>query len=67
MAADKNPNEKLADAIFEKLIAEGLISEDGKASFLQKLAQGKLNASAWKVALEQPIKSKQQKTGNHET
>lgn len=67
MTAEKNPNEKLAEAIFEKLLAEGLVSADGKTSFIQNLAEGKLNESAWKVALEQLIKSKQQKSESHET
>ena len=58
MAAEKNPNEKLAETIFEKLLAEGLIDERGKVIFLQKLAGGRLNESAWKVELEQALRSK---------
>lgn len=67
MAEGQNPNEKLAELIFKKLLEEGLIMEDGKSSFINNLAQGKLNESAWKVALEQPIKSPKQKNQSHET
>ena len=58
MTTEKNPNEKLADTIFEKLLAEGRITADGKAAFIQRLATGKLNESAWKVELEQAIRLK---------
>lgn len=58
MTPEKNPNEKLADTIFEKLMAEGLITADDKASFIQRLATGKMNESAWKVELEEAIRNK---------
>lgn len=56
---ESNPNQILADQIFEKLKEEGLISEDGKDHFIKQLSEGKLNESSWKVALEEPIKSEQ--------
>jgi len=60
MTTEKNPNEKLAEAIFEKLLAEGLVTENGKTAFILKLGDGKLNESAWKAALEQAIREKKQ-------
>lgn len=59
MTAAGNPNEKLAALIFQQLKAEGLVTDDGKAAFIQNLAQGKLKESSWKLALEQAIRSKQ--------
>lgn len=54
----QNPNEVLAEQIFQKLFDAGLISDDGKTAFIKSLGQGKLGDSNWKVALEQVIKSK---------
>ena len=59
MTAAENPNGKLAALIFQQLKAEGLVTDDGKAAFIQNLAQGKLKEGSWKVALEQTIRSKQ--------
>jgi len=57
-----NPNEALAEQIFQKLLDAGLISADGQARFLKNLAQGALKESDWKVALEQVLN-----TSAHET
>jgi len=54
----KNPNEVLAEQIFQKLFDAGLISDDGKTTFIKDLEQGKLGDSNWRVFLEQIIKSK---------
>lgn len=54
----KNPNEVLAEQIFQKLFDAGLISNDTKTTFIRDLGQGKLGDSNWRVALEQIIKSK---------
>ncbi|MCA0235868.1 MAG: hypothetical protein LCH81_05760 [Bacteroidetes bacterium] len=54
----QNPNEILAQQIFQKLFDAGLITDDGKAEFIKNLGQGKLGDSSWRVALEQIIKSK---------
>lgn len=67
MSTEKNPNEQLADLIFQQLKAEGLVTGDGKTSFIQNLAQGKLKESGWKAALEQTIRSKLQNPPLHET
>jgi hypothetical protein len=54
----KNPNEVLAEQIFQKLLDAGLISNDGKAAFIKNLGQGKLSDGNWRVALELVVKSK---------
>lgn len=54
----KNPNEILAEQIFQKLFDAGLVSDDGKTTFIKNLGQGKLGDSLWRVALEQVIKTK---------
>ena len=51
-AAD-SPNAQLATLVFQKLLEAGLVSDDGKADFLKKLAQGELRDSHWSVALQQ--------------
>lgn len=56
---ENDPNKILADRIFEKLKKAELITEDGKDQFIKHLSEGTLNGSSWKVALEEPIKSKQ--------
>jgi hypothetical protein len=50
---NKNPNEVLAEQIFQKLLDAGLVAEDGQTKFTNALAQGTLRDSDWKVALEQ--------------
>ena len=67
MTTEKNPNEKLAELIFQKLKAEGLATDNGKTAFIQNLAQGKLKEGSWKAALEQTIRPKQQNPPLHET
>ncbi len=54
----KNPNEVLAEQIFQKLFDKGLVSDEGKEAFIKNLGQGNLKDSDWKVALEHIIKSK---------
>lgn len=54
----QNPNEVLAEQIFQKLVEAGLITDDGKVAFIKNLSQGKLGDSSWRVALEQILKSK---------
>lgn len=54
----QNPNEILAEQIFQKLFDAGLISNDGKAAFIKNLGQGSLGDGNWRVALEQVLKSK---------
>ena len=54
----KNPNEVLAEQIFQKLFDAGLISDDGKTAFIKNLGQGKLADGNWRVALEHVVKSK---------
>jgi hypothetical protein len=54
----KNPNEVLAEQIFQKLFDEGLISNDGKSTFIRNLSQGNLGDGDWKVALEQVLNTK---------
>ncbi len=56
--AIQNPNEILAEQIFQKLFDAGLISNDNRTTFIRDLGQGKLRDSNWKVTLEQIIKSK---------
>lgn len=58
MIAEQTPNERLAAAIYEKLLAEGLITEAGKAAFIQNLAQGKFRENQWRAVLEEVISTK---------
>jgi hypothetical protein len=63
----KNPNEVLADIIFQKLLEAGLISEDGKSDFIKNLSQGQLKDGLWRITLEQNIKSKSSTDETSET
>jgi hypothetical protein len=59
-------NEKLAKIIDEKLKAEGLINNTEK-QLVNKLANGELKGSDWKVALEEILnKPKENKVDKNE-
>jgi hypothetical protein len=47
-----SPSEKLAAAIAEKLVNEKLLSKAEAKKILGKLANGKLQASDWRTAIE---------------
>ena len=48
----ETPSEKLARKIIERLIREGLITEQAGAKMLPKLADGTLQAEDWRLPLE---------------
>lgn len=48
----KSPSLQLADKILDRLVKEHLLSEEDKAKLRTKLAEGKLRAEDWRLALE---------------
>lgn len=50
-----SPGDNLAEQLFEKLLAEGLVTPYGKYVFIQQLAHGELKESHWRNALSQAI------------
>ncbi len=51
----KTPSQELAEKILARLIAEKLILNQDVKQLLPKLAEGKLNAADWRLALEKAI------------
>jgi hypothetical protein len=47
-----SPSERLADRIVKKLLQEKLLSESEAKKLLPKLAEGKLRAEDWRLAIE---------------
>ena len=48
----ETPSQQLAREIFEALQAEGLIAEQDRDSLLPKLAEGRMKAEDWRLAIE---------------
>lgn len=46
------PSLQLADKILDRLVKENLLPPEGKAKLRAKLAEGKLKAEDWRLALE---------------
>jgi hypothetical protein len=46
------PSEKLAHKIIDRLIHEGLVTEQAGRKMLTKLAEGTLQAEDWRLPLE---------------
>lgn len=47
-----NPSQKLAAKIVERLIAENLVEAEVGKKLLPKLAEGRLKAEDWRLAVE---------------
>lgn len=54
---EETPSARLASQVIEKLIAEGLLRESCRKTFLAKLASGKAKDVDWKLELELAIPS----------
>ncbi|MCC6410923.1 MAG: hypothetical protein IT270_04650 [Saprospiraceae bacterium] len=54
-SSSPSPGDNLAEQLFEKLLAEGLITPYGKYVFIQQLAHGELKESHWRNALSQAV------------
>lgn len=48
----ETPSLQLADRILERLVKENLLPASDKAKLREKLAEGKLKAEDWRLALE---------------
>jgi hypothetical protein len=46
------PSKDLAERIIKRLVAEGLVRNADRESLAAKLAQGKMQAEDWRLALE---------------
>lgn len=51
----QSPGDNLAEQLYDKLLAEGLVIPYGKYVFIQQLAHGELKESHWRTALNQAI------------
>ncbi len=51
----QSPGDNLAEQLYDKLLAEGLVTPYGKYVFIQQLAHGELKESHWRNALNQAI------------
>lgn len=56
----ETPSQALARQIIDRLVAEGLISTKAGATLQPQLAEGKLRAGDWRLAIE--LASKQEAT-----
>lgn len=50
-----SPSAQLAKEIIDQLIAEKIVVPDDRKSLTTKLAEGKLQASDWKLAVEKSL------------
>jgi len=56
----ETPSESVAGKILKRLVADELILESDRQKLTAKLAQGKLSASDWRLALELPIEKEKE-------
>lgn len=46
---------QLAEKIIERLIAENIIHPEDRATLIERLTEGKLQSSDWKLAIEKNL------------
>lgn len=46
------PSERLASKIMDRLVESNLLAPDDRAKLLSKLAEGKVRAEDWRLAIE---------------
>ncbi len=52
MGVPTSPDEELAEAIVEQLVAQGLIGEEKRAEVLEGLARGTARVEDWRLWIE---------------